>query len=241
MGILVQREFAVAADDRAEFERQSRLGVWENQRNNGSQMVAYGTWAFGGDGSVVVTHSAYADFDHWTATRGWGAFNDDPERATEARQWRQVFAGRNRLIRHSRATIYSYDDELSEPVPRWRKVGEPLVAAPPTFGPQSVVAETTFELDPGMRDAFRAFTAESLFPWWRDNGIRPMMYGANALRGAGNVVLVVAYPDITAWLEKARPRTGSAASARERCDALVTTETTRVLMVRTAFGEPVPR
>ena len=39
MGVLVQREFTVAMDDRAEFERQSRLGVWEDQRNNGSQMI----------------------------------------------------------------------------------------------------------------------------------------------------------------------------------------------------------
>lgn len=68
MGVLVQREFTVAMDDRAEFERQSRLGVWEDQRNNGSQMIAFGSWAFGGDSSVVVTHSVYADFDHWTAT-----------------------------------------------------------------------------------------------------------------------------------------------------------------------------
>ena len=30
MGVLVQREFTVGADDRTEFERQSRLGVWEN-------------------------------------------------------------------------------------------------------------------------------------------------------------------------------------------------------------------
>ena len=29
MGVLVQREFTVAMDDRTEFERQSRLGVWE--------------------------------------------------------------------------------------------------------------------------------------------------------------------------------------------------------------------
>ena len=39
MGILVQREFKVQTDDRQEFERQSRLGVWEDQRNNGSQMI----------------------------------------------------------------------------------------------------------------------------------------------------------------------------------------------------------
>ncbi len=32
MGILVQRDFTVENDDRVEFERQSRLGVWEHMR-----------------------------------------------------------------------------------------------------------------------------------------------------------------------------------------------------------------
>ena len=69
MGILVQREFTVAGDHRQEFERQSRLGTWVKMRHNGAQMIAFGGWAFGGHGDVVVTHSAYADFNHWTATR----------------------------------------------------------------------------------------------------------------------------------------------------------------------------
>lgn len=50
MGILVQRQFTVAGDDRAEFERQSRLGVWEDMRYNGAQMIAFGSWAFGAPG-----------------------------------------------------------------------------------------------------------------------------------------------------------------------------------------------
>ena len=239
MGVLVQREFTVAMDDRAEFERQSRLGVWEDQRNNGSQMIAFGSWAFGGDSSVVVTHSVYADFDHWTATRGWGVFRQQPEREEEARHWRRVFAGRNRLIRHSRAAIYNYDDALSEPKPRWREVGEPRVPAPPTFGPQSIVAETTYRLAGGTRDAFREITANTVFPWWRDSGARPVIYGSNALGGPNNVVVMVAYPDITAWHEKARPRSDPAASAWEQRDALVVSEVTRLLMVQTTFGETV--
>ena len=237
MGVLVQREFTVATDDRNEFERQSRLGVWEDQRNNGSQMIAFGSWAFGGDSSVVVTHSAYADFDHWTATRGWGVFRQEPEREEEARQWRRVFAGRNRLVKHSRAAIYNYDDALSEPNPKWREVGEPRVPAPPTFGPQSIVAETTYLLAPATRDAFRGITAETAFPWCRDNGARPVIYGTNALGSPNNVVLMVAYPDITAWHETARPASGPVVSAWEQRDALVVSEATCLLMVQTTFGE----
>ncbi len=57
MGILVQREFTVAGDHRQEFERQSRLGVWADMRHNGAQMIAFGSWAFGGQADVVITHS----------------------------------------------------------------------------------------------------------------------------------------------------------------------------------------
>ncbi|MCA9852829.1 MAG: hypothetical protein KC482_04425, partial [Dehalococcoidia bacterium] len=98
MGILVQREFTVAADHRGEFERQSRLGLWENMRYNGAQMIAYGTWAFGGPGDVVVTNSVYADFDHWTATRPWGYFATSEGHIQETQALRPIFAGRNRLI-----------------------------------------------------------------------------------------------------------------------------------------------
>jgi hypothetical protein len=235
MGILVQREFKVAIDDRREFERQSRLGLWEDQRNNGSQMIAFGGWAFGGDASVLVTHSAYADFDHWTATRQYGVFNQEPERAEEAKQWRQIFAGRSRLIEYSSASIYDYDDELSEPTPGWRNVGEPRVALPPTFGLQSVVAETTFELVPGAEDDFRQLTRDTLMPWYREQGARPMIYASNPLGSSVNVVLMVAYPTITAWHQCARPDL-------EAWDERVATtyhETTRLLMVNTEFGERI--
>ena len=239
MGVLVQREFKVAMDDRPEFERQSRLGLWEDQRNNGSQQIAFGIWAFGGDPSVVVTNSAYADFDHWTATRRWGVFTQEPERAEEARHWRSIFAGRIRLIEYSRASIYSYDDELSEPKPRWRNVGEPRVALPPTFGPQSVVAETTYRLANGAIDNFQALTRDELYPWYQQQNVRPMIFGTNSLGSNNNVVLMTAYPSITAWHEKSRPESGAAATAWQQRADLVIDESTRLLMVQTTFGEPV--
>ena len=117
MGIIVQREFTVAPDDRLEFERLSREGVWERMRHYGSQMVAFGTWALGGSGEfgtwalggsgeVVVTHSAYVDFDHWTATRPWGAFHSDREMLEETREFAAIAGGRPRLVLHSRARVY---------------------------------------------------------------------------------------------------------------------------------------
>ncbi len=240
MGILVQREFTVAGADRQEFERQSRLGLWEDQRNNGSQMIAFGSWGFGGDGSVIVTHSAYADFDHWTATRGWGAFTREPARAEEAKQWRQIFAGRNRLIANSRACIYNYEDELSEPKPRWRDVGEPRVSLPPTFGVQSIVAESTFQLAPGGEGEFRDITATTIFPWWRKNGVRPLIFGDNPLAGSNNVVVMAAYADITAWHERSQPGTDERLrSAWDERARLTNSESTRLLMVQTPFGEAV--
>ena len=64
-----------------------------------------------------------------------------------------------------------------------------------------------------------------------------MIYGTNALGGPDNVVVMVAYPDITAWHEKARPASGPVVSAWEQRDDLVVSETTRLLMVQTTFGE----
>lgn len=236
MGILVQREFKVQGDNRQEFERQSRLGLWENQRNNGSQMIAFGNWAFNGDPAVVVTHSAYADFDHWTATRPWGVFTQEPEREEEALQWRQIFAGRNRLIEYSSASIYNYDDELSEPVPVWRNVGEPRVALPPTFGPQSVVSETTYELINGAAENFRQLTRDTMWPWYKDQQARPMIYASNPLGTTTNVVLMIAYPSITAWHVGNLPVLGSAKDGWRERTSLIKRESTRLLMVGTEFG-----
>lgn len=64
-----------------------------------------------------------------------------------------------------------------------------------------------------------------------------MIYGTNALGDPDNVVLMVAYPDITAWHEKARPASDPVVSAWEQRDAVVVSETTRLLMVQTTFGE----
>src|SRR5712691_1504816 len=106
MSILVQREFKVGLADRAEFERQSREGLWPAHLHFGSLMVAYGTWGFGGDGEVVVTHTVYVDFEHWLATRaGTGAFYHDPAMLEEINELRKIYDKRAQIVTASRARI----------------------------------------------------------------------------------------------------------------------------------------
>lgn len=233
MGVLVQREFTVAGDDRQEFERQSRLGVWENMRYNGAQMIAYGVWSFGGDGDVVVTHSVYEDFDHWTATRQWGAFASEQARIEETRAIRQVFAGRGRLVRRSRASLIEYDSQVSTPQVKWRAVGEPLAPVPFSFGLQSVVAETRFR--PENPDQFFAQTVETLWPWYIEKGARPLIYGWDPLGAPGNVITYVAYPDISDFQACWQPDASIADvwAARDRNSPQ---QSTRLLMVTTPYG-----
>src|SRR5690606_33733186 len=73
--ILVQRELTVPPEHKADFERQSREGLWPTFLHFGAQMVAFGSWAFGDDSVPLVTHTAYEDFDHWEATRGASSLN----------------------------------------------------------------------------------------------------------------------------------------------------------------------
>lgn len=238
MGILVQREFTVGGDHRQEFERQSRLGVWENMRHNGAQMIAFGGWAFGGPGDVVVTHSAYADFDHWTATRGWGAFTTDPERVEETRHIRAIFAGRQRLIDHSRATIIEYDNELSEPTPFYRNSGDELALLPSTYGRRSILAEARYRLRPESEREFLELSVETLWPWLREQDARMVLYGNDPLTTPHEVVVLTAYRSISAWHQLSIP-TGDAAHALAKRQSLIEDERTRLLMVQTDFGDSV--
>jgi hypothetical protein len=235
MGILVQRQFTVEADDRAEFERQSRLGVWENMRYNGAQMVAYGNWAFGDTGEVVVTNSAYADFDHWTATRPWGVFATEPARVEETKAIRAISAGRQRLVRHSRASITVLDDEQSSPEVAWRHVGEPLAPVPVSFGRQSVVEEIRCGLRGDDAASFDAISRDVLWPHAAEHGGRVLVAGHDPLLPPPNRVVMVAYPDISSWYV-ANEAGGEPAAAMARRAALATSTTTKLLMVATDYG-----
>lgn len=242
MGILVQREFVVAVDDREEFERQSREGVWVNMRHNGAQMIAYGTWAFGAPSDVVVTHSVYEDFDHWTATRPWGAFATEAGREEETAQIRAIFAGRLRLVQHSRANIINYDSELSEPTPRYRHVGEPLAPLPSTFGTRSIVAQTTYQLTPDGRDRFLALSAETIWPWYASEGARLMIFGEDPLASNNEVITLLAFRDISDWHRLVRPQAVASEAVisawRER-EQVIIRQKTKLLMLGTRFGQPV--
>ena len=243
MGIVVQRAFSVAPDDRREFERQSREGVWARMRYFGSDMIAYGTWGFGAPGDVVVTNSAYEDFDHWTATRAWGAFQTTPERLTETEGPAAISAGRPRLIREPAAHAIEYDDELSEPSPRYRQLGEELLDLPPTFGPRSIVAETSFEVASGDRDALIALSTEEIWSWYGEQGARLLLVGRDMLRGRRDVTVMLAYRSISEWQRlggsAGRGAPAGVNAAMERRDAMILGERTRVLMIGTTFGRPV--
>ncbi len=233
MGILVQRQFTVAGDDRAEFERQSRLGVWEDMRYNGAQMIAFGSWAFGAPGDVVVTHSVYADFDHWTATRPWGAFRADDARREETAPIRAIYAGRPRLIALSRATIIDYDSELSAPNPFYRHQGDPLAVTPPTFGRQSIVDQTRFTVTDAA--AFKAAVEETTWPAFSARGARPLIFGFDPLAPTSEIITLVAFRDISHWHEvTTEARGGGDLSAH---GSFVETTATQLLMVQTSYGE----
>ena len=238
MGILVQREFTVAGDHRQEFERQSRLGTWVKMRHNGAQMIAFGSWAFGGAGDVVVTHSAYSDFDHWTATRPWGAFSTDPERTEETRQISAIFAGRPRLIDHSRTTIIEYDSELSEPTPFYRKSGDELSSLPSTYGPQSIIAESRYQLHPGTEKEFRELSEETVYPWLRAHDARMVLYGKDLLGPPSEVVELTAYRSISAWHRLLTPAKETEQVSAKR-QSLIADLQIRLLMVQTNFGEEI--
>ena len=235
MGLLVQREFTVDADDRQEFERQSRLGIWEDMRYNGCQMIAYGGWAFGGSGDVMVTHSAYADFDHWTATRPWGFFRSETARLEETKEIRAIAAGRPRLYGPSRASMIVFDDELSTPEVEWRDVGSRLAPIPESFGRQSVVEELRCELGGDDAAEFDEINQESIWPHAQEDGGRVLIVGHDPQLRPPNRVIMTAYPDISAWLA-AKEAGGDAAVAMERRAALTSSYAEKLLMVATDYG-----
>ena len=245
MSILVQREFRVAPADRAEFERQSRDGLWPTFLHFGALMVAYGAWGFGGSGDCVLTHTVYVDFDHWLATRaGRGAYYRDDAIMEETRELRPIFAQRNRLVASSQARVIDLDDDLSAPRPRRRHAGEPLVEAPPTFGAGSVVSERTYALTDGADADFARLSRDRIWPWLESRGGRLIGFGRDPLAPSNEVVTLFAFRSLPEWHRLARPGAGAqppdavldAWGKRER---LVRRQSGRLLIVGTDFGTKV--
>ena len=102
-----------------------------------------------------------------------------------------------------------------------------------------ILVQREFMVSTDDRQEFERQSRLGLWEDQRDNGVRPLIFGSNPLGTGNNVVVIAAYRDISAWHEKARPRSGTAVSAWDKRAGTVETESTRLLMVQTPFGEPV--
>jgi hypothetical protein len=241
VSILVQREFAVAAADQAEFERESREGLWPAFLHFGALMVAYGRWSFGGSGDALVTHTAYVDFEHWHATRPSGAFYQDEAIQEEIRHLRAVYAERNRMVQQSRARIIELDDQVSAPNPFYRKPGQPPAEPPPTFGRGSVLSERTYVLNDGAQTEFLRLSRSLIWPWLESHGGRMVGYGSDPLAPSNEVITLFAFRSLPDWHRLSRPPAtltppAEVVAAWQQRHMLVQRQWGRLLAVGTDFG-----
>lgn len=249
MSIIVQRKHLVAPADRAEFERMSSQGVWETFLRFGSKMLAYGSWVFGGgrvDG--VVTHQAYADFEHWQATRprfagAPGAFHTDEAIMAETEATRAISAGRRSLVTGSEPRVIEVNDDVREPGVFYRREGTPPADPPPTYGRGSVVSERTYALAGGAEPEFRRLSQEQLWPWLEQQGARLIAYGQDPLGPSDEVTTLFAFRSLTDWHRLSRPSADGArpeaARAWEQRAALIRSHHGRLLAIETDFGTAV--
>ena len=120
--------------------------------------------------------------------------------------------------------------------------GMPLAALPPTFGPRSIVAQTTYQLTPDGRAQFQALSTETIWPWYTSEGARLMIFGADPLASSNEVITLLAFRDISDWHRLLRPQ-GVASEQmifawRDR-EQVIVNQKTKLLMVGTQFGRPV--
>jgi len=248
--ILVQREFAVPPESKAEFERQSREGLWPTFLHFGAQMVAFGSWAFGDDSVPLVTHTAYEDFDHWEATRGASSLNainqkqsfyEDEAIMNETEELRGKFANRNALVTSSKASPFEIIMEAPHPSPFYRRAGQRLADEPPTFGRGSIISERTIALEEGRRDEFVRLSSEVVWPWLESQGGRGIAIGHNLMGNSNEITTWFAFPSISLWYACARPATANAPSevvdAYQTRHSWVRHQRGRVLLVGTDWGQ----
>lgn len=239
--ILVQRAFAVPREQRAEFERQSREGLWPAFLHFGAQMVAFGSWGFGASSEPLVTHTAYEDFDHWEATRAGGAYYQDPAIAAETAAFREIYAQRNQIVSNSLADPFELFDTPSGPRPFRRSAGQDLASLPPTFGRGSVVSERTLAISDGGAQEFIRLSTEVVWPWLESQGGRGIAIGHNMMGPSNEITTWFAFPSMSTWYRFARPQTAHApaevAEAYRGRQALVRHQRGRILNIGTDFGQ----
>ena len=247
--ILVQREFTVPPESKAEFERQSREGLWPTFLHFGAQMVAFGSWAFGGDSVPLVTHTAYEDFAHWEATRGSSSLNainqtrsfyDDEAIMAETAELRGKFANRNALVTSSKASPFELITSAPHPSPFYRQAGQPLAGEPLTFGRGSIISERTLALDEGKRDEFVRLSTEIVWPWLESQGGRGIAIGQDLMGASNEITTWFAFPTTALWYSCARPAAADAPAAvveaYQQRHSYVRHQRGRVLLVGTDWG-----
>jgi len=243
--IMVQRESRVAPQDRAAFEEQSREGMWPAFLHFGAQMVAYGTWGFGGPDDVVVTNHVYESLDHWAATRQeTGAYYRDPAILGELKDLHPRYAHRDELVESSAARLIELDDTVSRPRPFHRRPGQTLADVPPTFGRGSVISERTLSIVPGKKGEFRRLSAEIVWPWLESQGGRAIGLGNDLMGSSDEVSTWFAFSSLQEWYRFARPQSAHApahvAEAYTARANLVAAQRGRLLIIGTDWGATAP-
>ncbi len=245
--ILIQREFRVPADRRAEFEQRGREGLWPALLQFGAQMVAYGSWGFGGPADRLVTHTVYQDFGHWEATRPGGSSYRDEALRAEAQPFLDAYhaspeadAG---LVEGTEVSPFELVDRVSRPQVFHRRAGQAAVALPPTFGVGSVISERTLALDEGTREEFIRVSADTVWPWLESQGGRAIGMGHNLMDASNEITTWFAFRSMSEWHRLSRPATAHAPqhvvdafTGRAR---LVRHQRGRILVVATDFGTSV--
>ena len=249
MSIIVQRNFRVAHPDQPEFERLSSEGVWKQRLHMGSQMVAYGRWTFGGGRSDEVTaNGAYADFEHWIATRDTfagapGALYEDEAIAAETSEAREIAAGRPALVSSYETRIIEVNDDVSAPRVYYRRPGMPPAEPPPTFGRGSVVSERTYQLAEADQAEFLRLSRHYIWPWLAGQGARMIAYGHDPLGASDEVITLFAFRSLPEWQRLSRPSVEQAsaevAQAWRQRAALIRQHRGRLLIIDTDFGTPI--
>jgi hypothetical protein len=247
--ILVQREFRVAPAHRAEFERQSREGVWPAFLEFGARMLAYGRWEFGTHDGAVVTHTAFEDLAHWQATRpetptGRGALYDDPFVAPLVAPFSARYAARGDLVTGVESRLIDVDTDVSDLGVGYRRPGTEAERRGERGGLGSVVSERTYLLRPGSVPEFRRLSMQ-VWPWLEQQGGRLVAFGQDPLHTSDEVLTLFAFRSLADWHRLSRPRAdldppADVVQAWNQRAGLILSNQGRLLTVLTDFGAAIP-